>query len=59
MFARDGHAARRPGVAEGTERRDHVVVHDPLVGPARKHLIQDRLDPWAVEGRGGIDELLG
>ena len=58
VLARDGNAARRPGVAEGTERRDHVVVHDSLVGPAGEHLVQDRLDPRAVEARGGVDELL-
>ena len=35
-----------------------MVLHDTLVGPAGEHLVQNGLEPRAVNSRGGIDELL-
>ena len=54
VLTRDRDAPRRPGVAERSERRDHVVLDDALVGAGGKHLVEDSLDPLAVErfGRG-------
>ena len=47
----------RPGVADRPSRAGGPVIGDhALVPSGREHLVEDGLDPWAVEPRGSLDE---